>query len=168
MGEYERNRSFADGFVDEIAGCIGRALVRVADDGVDRRMATDMMLLRDVNMNIACRIRRHGYADLYPNDFTIRTSSFNGSLSELDKIKAGWANRLFYGHAGKDNASIEKWMFLDLDVFRDFMRRAPTCFRLKERRNTDGTSFATFNVRDFPAALIIATNKDRVQQSLFA
>lgn len=105
------------------------------------------------DIRIAARVRRPGYAERYPYDFTIRSRLPTGSPTELAKIVNGHGDWLFYGHANRAQTAIERWWLLDLRAFRAALIRngQPDCrLRCGDRFNPDGTAFKWFDIRSFP------------------
>lgn len=121
-------------------------------------------------MTIACRVRRPGYADRYPWEITIRSQRDSGMRTELVKLREGWGDWMFYGHASEDPGAVERWFLIDLHAWRgEFIRDGfaaalgkPLRYRgaLKPQSNGDGTHFVAFDVRRFPASLVIASSHD--------
>lgn len=102
------------------------------------------------DMRIGCRMRRNGYADRYPYDFTLRAKRDSGAVTELSKVTDGWGDFLFYGHAGAEFGQIARWMLIDLHAWRAQMIRS------KKRAgnpqlvsNKDGTYFTVFDATKF-------------------
>lgn len=116
-----------------------------------------MMKARD--MMIAARVRRPGYAERYPWEFTIRSHRDNGTKTEMQKIVDGFGDWMFYGHAGIEPGEICRWFVIDLAKFRAGLIRNPGgCGReiwWGEKSNNDGTHFCWFDVRKFPANILI-------------
>ena len=153
MGLYPADRAWSDRFVPAIKQIVGPYLLEPAPLDVDRREATDLIVLRARNMRIAARIRREDIARDYPFEFTIRSHRENGVTTELDKIFNGFGDWLFYGHARhNDKTDICLWWLIDLHAFRAAMiRDRRTCrIRYGEKSNGDGTSFYWFDLFSFP------------------
>ena len=109
-------------------------------------------------MTIACRVRRPGYAERYPNEFTVRSKLDNGHKTELAKLIEGWGDWMFYGHA-KDTG-VGSWMLIDLHLWRRALLVAgfkEGWSRLAERRsNGDGTHFVAFDINKMPFDILVA------------
>jgi hypothetical protein len=140
-------------FVPVIRSIIGPLLLEPAPLELDMHEATDMIVLRARDMRIACRVRRPGYAEPYPWDFTIRSRRDSGAETELSKIlMRGWGDAMFYGHAAQLEAGpIARWHFIDLHSFRGHHTHRDTRRAIKcgERSNGDGTYFCWYDVRSF-------------------
>ncbi|MGH8773468.1 MAG: hypothetical protein ACREV2_20180 [Burkholderiales bacterium] len=119
MGDYRSDRCFADRFIPEMKRIIGPYLLCEATFEVDTERASDLVVLKARDMAIACRVRRPGYAERYPWDFTLRAHRDSGTKTELEKIQDGWADWMFYAHAKDGETPIfAQWFLLDLNAFR--------------------------------------------------
>lgn len=166
MSSYQENRQWSDTMIPQIKQIVGPYLLGVADFEHDTKQATDLMILTARDMRIAARVRRPGFADRYPNEFTIRASRSSGYETELSKIVNGWGDWLFYGHADGGNQIIN-WMLICLHAFRAALIRNAmngTQLKITEKANGDGTFFKAFDVRSFPAnpPILVASNPARV------
>ncbi|MDE9449996.1 hypothetical protein J3R80_05880 [Aliiroseovarius sp. Z3] len=153
MNCYGVNRRWSDRFLPEIKRIVGGHLLREAPDLLDMREATDLLLFDARDTRIAARVRRHGYADRYPHQFTIRAESAYGGETELSKIVNGKGDWMFYGHANAAGTGLDAWWLLDLNAFRAGLIRQATngCRILSgDKRNADGTAFKWFDIRSFP------------------
>ena len=113
------------------------------------------------DMRVAARVRRPGYADRYPYEFTIRSRLPSGSETELSKIVNGAGDWMFYGHASACGQGFDRWWLIDLRAFRAaLIRQGPQGLRWGNKTNADGTRFTWFDVRSFPAepALVVAAS----------
>lgn len=158
MNEYEVNRQWSDKYTPTIIRLTGWQLLKPAPPDVDMKQATDLIILTAHDLKIACRIRRPGFAERYPNQFTLRC--YNGGYkTELEKIISGWGDWFFYGHA-KDEQShlIEPYWLIDLESFRYHYRFNHDVLVTGQRDNSDRkTKFIWFQIDSFPTepALII-------------
>jgi len=116
----------------------------------DTTEATDLFVLKARDMRVACRVRRPGYVERYPDQFTIRSRLDSGAKTELAKITEGFGDWLFYGHSD-GGTGLVSWMIVDLDAWRAHMIRRDSGIKRGETPNGDGTYFAWFNVTSFPA-----------------
>ena len=149
---YLRDRAWSDRFIPAIKAIVGPHLLRESSFEEDTKRATDLVVLQARGLMIACRVRRPGYADRYPYEFTIRSHRDSGAATELEKVTNGWGDWMFYGHA-RDDDSIDfaRWFLLDLAGWRAHMIRRTEGILRGTRSNADGTSFAWFDMRSFPA-----------------
>lgn len=162
MKDYIENRRWSDAYLPEVKRHLAQHLIAEAPDALDWRQATDLVTLDAKDRRVAVRIRRPGYCDLFPHDFTIRSGLPSGAQTELAKIVNGYGDWMFYGHAD-EWGGLARWWLLDLRAFRAaLIRRATNGFPLVmgERTNPDGSRFVWFDVRSFPAypPLVVATS----------
>ena len=160
---YEGDRVYADQFLPEIARLIAPFLLAPTPELIDRRQCADLMVVHGHDRRIAVRVRRPGYAQQYPHQFTLRCQRDTGTETELAKVINGWGDWMFYGHASFDEQTIETWWLIDLCAFRAaLIREARNGARLNwgDTPNGDGTHFRWFDIRSFPAypPLIIASS----------
>lgn len=153
---YSLDRKWSDRFIPQIKALIGPFLLQESEPEVDMKQATDLVILKADDVAIACRVRRHGYADKYPDQFTVRAHRDSGARTELSKIMNGWADLMFYGHASEDETMIDKWMLLNMDQFRDDCknRRGEVVWQRKD--NGDGTQFIAFDANSFDPKIMVA------------
>lgn len=103
MAAYESDRRWSDKFIPAIKQIVGPRLLSVTPDEIDCKQAADLMVFTARDMKIAARVRRPGFADKYPYEFTIRARRDSGAETELSKIVNGWGDWLFYGHADAED-----------------------------------------------------------------
>lgn len=146
-------------FLPAIRNIVGPLLLEPAPFEVDAKEATDLLVLRARDMRIGCRVRRAGYAERYPWEFTIRSHRDSGAKTELNKIVEGWGDWLFYGHAEHDDLpSLCRWFLVDLHALRAHLIRDQKACVPAKHSNGDGTHFVAFDVRRFPhdPAILVA------------
>lgn len=148
---YDINRRWSDRYLPQIKSIVGAHLLRDAPDVLDMKQATDLLMLDAKDMRIAARVRRPGYAERYPYQFTIRSKLPSGAETELSKIINGAGDWMFYGHASASGEDIDKWWLIDLRAFRAaLVRRKANGLRWGTKANADGTQFTWFDLRSFP------------------
>jgi hypothetical protein len=153
MRGFEEDFAWQEKYMDGVKHIVGPLLLETAPLEVDRKEATDLLVLMARDMRIGCRIRRDKYADRYPWDFTLRLSRDSGATTEAQKVRDGWGDWLFYGHAAQNElASISRWFVVDLHSFRTHVGRDNwrETLRWGKKRNADGTWFIWFDLRSFP------------------
>jgi hypothetical protein len=148
MGEYSFDRKWSDIMIPQIKRLVGPWLLEESSFENDAQQATDLMILNARDKRIAARVRRPGYADRYPYEFTIRSQRDSGSKTELEKIINGFGDWMFYGHASSDNL-ICRWWLIDLNSFRAGLIRDKAKLKFERRSNGDGTHFYAFDLRSF-------------------
>jgi hypothetical protein len=165
---YAADRAFSDVFLPTIRQIVGPLLLVPTSVEVDRNEATDLIVLKARDMRIACRIRKRGYAVSFSRQITIRAKRDSGRETEFAKMRSGFADWMFYGHAGATAPDIDAWVIVDLDEFRRGLDRVAMS-RLEwldcagEISNGDGSQFYWFDLRKFAAVcdsdrLVVATN----------
>lgn len=160
MGVYQTNRAWSDRMLPQIKRIVGPHLLEASEFELDAKQATDLIVLNARDMRVAARVRRPGYADKYPFDFTIRSKVASGTETELAKIINGFGDMLFYGHADSNDV-IQRWFLIDLHSFRAALIRCREIRnKCEKRENGDGTEFYSFDVRWFPEtpALLLASS----------
>jgi hypothetical protein len=139
-------------FLPTIKNIVGPLLLEPASPELDMSEATDMLVLRARDMRIGCRLRRVGYAEKYPWDFTIRSRrETTGATTELEKIVNGWGDWLFYGHEFRPTSiAVLRWFVIDLSSWRSHLMRRTVSWGTDISNNGDGTFFRAWDVRKFP------------------
>jgi hypothetical protein len=160
---YNKDREWSDTYIPHIAAIVGPRLLVPAPFEVDAKQATDLIVLRARDMTIAARVRRAGYADRYPYEFTMRSRRDNGVKTELAKIVDGWADWMFYAHAANERG-FARWFLIDLHAFRaalirDVMKQTSEIV-WAEKSNGDGTHFCAFDVRSFVPSILVASSHE--------
>ncbi len=154
MGNYANDRSWSDLMSDQIRQIVGPHLLAPTPMEMDRKQAADLFVFTAKNMTIAARVRRPGYAEQYPFEFTIRSARDSGAKTEMAKIIDRWGDWFFYGHE-KDNI-IHRWWLIDLDAFRAALIRhkriGGVSLSFKQKSNGDGTHFVAYDLRSFPSS----------------
>lgn len=163
MGTFRNDFDWQLKYLEPIQHIVGPLLLVPAKFERDAKEATDMLVLTARDMRIGCRIRRAGYADKYPWDFTIRSQRDSGAKTELAKITEGWGDWLFYGHAEHDELpTLARWFVINLAAWRAQMIRAEKPGNPRQIPNGDGTYFVAFDVRKFVAypPICVASSHD--------
>lgn len=153
MAAYETDRAWSDRFIVPIKNIVGPRLLSVTPDEIDCTQAADLMVFIARDMKIAARVRRHGFAERYPYEFTIRARRESGAETELSKIINGWGDWMFYGHSNAEQNHFDLWWLIDLHAFRAALIRNSMngkALRCGDKANGDGTFFKWFDLRSFP------------------
>lgn len=145
---YEDDRRWSDQFIPDIKRLVGPHLLIETPLEIDRREAADLMIFRATNLRIAARVRRKGWADRYPYEFTIRSHRDSGAETELSKIAKGFGDWMFYGHEASPG-TVGLWWLINLAAWR--LTRNDRAVRSGSKSNGDGTGFAWYDLRSFPA-----------------
>lgn len=96
-------------------------------------------LVYNSRIEISVRIRNNEY--LKYCDFTIRSRSKYGNLTEIDKIASGKGSIYLYAWKTKDNLALQTWLLVDINRIRDELVNSGV-----QRYNSDGTGFRAYNV----------------------
>lgn len=167
MATFKEDFSWQEKFLPAVKNIVGPLLLEPAPLELDMKEATDMMLLRARDMRIGCRIRRAGFADRYPWQFTLRSKRDSGAETEVAKIINGWGDWIFYGHATMNELdSLCRWFVIDLDAWRSHMIRNKKPIERGETSNGDGTSFMWFDILSFPRTpdILVDSSHERPSQ----
>ncbi len=155
MNLYSTDRQWADLYIPEIARIVGPYLLVSAPFEIDTRQAADLITLKARDLTVACRVRRpaNDYLHKYGWQFTIRCQRDSGAKTELAKITEGWGDWMFYGFAASNDPAngFARWSIIDLSAWRAHMIRRNESIRQGKKANGDGTYFAWFDLRSFPA-----------------
>jgi hypothetical protein len=149
---YQHDREWSDLYIPTIKTIVGQYLLVESPIEVDRQQAADLIVMNARNLTIACRVRRPGYVDKYPYEFTIRSRTASRATTELQKITNGWGDWMFYGHAVPEpGIKINRWFLINLRSWRAHMiRRDRSSIKYGQKSNSDGTCFAWFDLSSFP------------------
>lgn len=161
---WESDKLWSDAYLPQIRQIVGPLLLEPAPIEMDQQEATDLKILKARDMRIACRVRRPGYANTYPWEFTIRAAR-KKNATELEKILSGYGDLAFYGHAN-ESAMIDRFFVIDLDWFRSvisydqrYHRWLPANNIEKRKSNHDDSSeFVSYDIRFFPKELIVCSS----------
>jgi hypothetical protein len=158
---YAEDRQWSDRYIPAIKCIVGPRLLSESPFEVDTRQAADLIVMRARDMTVACRVRRPGYADKYPFEFTIRSKRENGTPTELQKLIDGWGDWMFYGHACESKAEFTKWFLIDLNAWRAAVIRCAVrgIKPYAEKSNGDGTHFVAFDLRDMKRIVIASSHE---------
>lgn len=149
---YGSDRKWSDNYLPGIRRIVGARLMVEAPFEDDCKRATDLIVLRARDMDIAARVRRYGYYERYPYEFTVRSMRDSGAATEYEKIINGWGDWMFYGHAAEGEISaFDQWFIIDLHAFRAHLILNEGALSKTSKDNGDGTYFKAFDLRSFPA-----------------
>jgi len=167
MKPFERDYDWQRQFIPQIKQILANYLIEEAPFEEDTRRNTDLLVLEAKNLRVACRIRRHEYVlnSRWRDEFTIRASRPNGIETELHKVLRGWGDRIFYGFAAADEATLCAWLLGDLNEFRLWHNRALARLSAgkmpgSEVPNADGSSKGrAYRISDLPEAFVVARKR---------
>lgn len=162
MPNVRTDMTYAAGFIPAMKRLVGPLLIEESELLIDRTQAADLVVLMGRDIRIGCRVRRPGYADRYPHEFTLRAHRESGAATELEKITNGWGDWLLYGHDAGDGRTLSRWMVIDLHAWRAHLIRHQQQIKWGRKSNGDGTEFVWFDVRSFSGAppILVAHGDD--------
>lgn len=159
---YVEDRNWSDQFIPAIRNIVGPLLVVPSSFEVDTKQAADLIVLKAKDMAIAARVRRIGYSDKYPFEFTVRSKRDSGSKTEMSKLLEGWGDWMFYGHADNNPGALSRWMVIDLHKWRKELLyegyQKGWSSLAQTKSNNDGTYFIAFDVRRFKSNIVIESS----------
>lgn len=145
--------------VKQICGAaLGAEMLTEATEEQDTKEASDLVVLRGVDLRLAVRVRQYSYFKRYPTQFTIRSLGRRGAWTEFDKILVeDFADYIFYGFANQEEDNLAAWFIGDLEVFRQHCLSGESVPSYQEMANgPNDTRFACFDVGDFPPGFLRA------------
>ena len=161
---YASDRAWSDLKIPAIKQIVGPLLLEPAEFKVDAMQATDLMIMHARDKRIAARVRRAGYADKYPYEFTIRSARSSGATTELTKLIEGFGDWMFYGHSDDDSGpGIGRWYVIDLNIFRANLvwHNKKNHIKYDQKKNKDQTtSFIGFDIRSFIGDIVVASSHE--------
>ena len=162
---WKGQKQWSDYFLPEIKQILSEHLTKIvridiAPFSEDVERNTDLIVLRLDGVRVACRIRKFVYFEQYGGEFTIRNKTASGNKTELDKIREGWGDYLFYGWANQAETKLHGWTLGSIDVLRTYMDECfanGICPWASQRYNWyDGTGFVAFRYKDVPDNYLVA------------
>lgn len=164
MNGFRKNFDWQLKFLPSIKNIVGPHLLMQSSFEIDANEATDMLVLTGRDMRLACRVRRAGYAEKYPWEFTVRSKLDSGAKTELAKIIEGWGDWMLYAHAEHDDLPmLARWFLIDLHAWRaQIIYTKNECGKPQKQSNKDGTHFVAFDVRYFRPRppILVASSHD--------
>jgi hypothetical protein len=160
MMGWKDDKAWTDCAIPQIRAIVGPLLLVPAPLAADVKEATDLIIFHARDMRIAARVRRPGFCDQYPFQFTIRSLRDSSTETELSKLRKGFADWFFYGHLD-DTKVIHQWWLIDLHLWRkavEVHNAGTVRLVCGSQSNADGTHFWWFDLRSFVPSVLIATN----------
>lgn len=117
---YETQIRLERKFAQQIKAILGMTFIG-QDAIADKHQATDFLVMTLYPIKVACRLRTYNYYlnPKYREQFTIRCWLASGNKTELQKIREGYCEYMFYGFVDQEEKNIIKYTIIDLNVFRD-------------------------------------------------
>ncbi len=121
------------------------------DSFADKHQGTDFAIFSVTPFSVGARLRRHCYMERYGDEFTIRWSRPSGVPTEIDKIRQGLVDYIFYGFVDETEAKIVRWFVGDLRVFRE--AEPPPCAVLPN--DPPDSRLAAYKIAQCPEGFIV-------------
>ena len=139
-------------FANKIWQILGMQFFKKFED-LDLNEGTDFAIFTAKPVRVAVRIRRYKYYKCrrYRKQFTIRWKLCSGHKTEIDKIREGLVDYIFYAFIDEAESKFLQYFIGDLNVFRK-VNAEP----MEIRPNKDKSSeLAAFYVNQFPGNFIL-------------
>lgn len=137
-------------FARQIKMILGGVFIQ-QDAVADLKHATDFLVFTISPIKVAARLRTFNYLAKYPEQFTVRWSRPNGVPTEIDKIRNGLVDYMFYGFVDEQERNIIRWFVGNLSIFR---QREPRPFEV--HLNFDHSSeLAAYGFWQFPETFFV-------------
>jgi len=124
--------------------------LKLSSEKEDTKYSFDMIF--ESKLQISVRIRNNNYLNF--RDFTIRTHSWNGGKTEIDKLIIGYGQIYFYAWMTSDKQNIEHYILVDIDKIRNKLADNGT-----QLFNNDPTGFKAYSIN------FLTTNKAIIDSS---
>ena len=165
---WEKDKAWADQFMPDVCGILGRHIIGPAPVEEDAERNTDLIVLRMANSRIAVRMRSYERIwKKWPNQITIRTERPTQHKTEYEKIIEGWGQYFFYGF-GTEDGLLGPWVLGNLTAFRNWVHRYKTQNAGEDpgqvMQNGDRTFFRAIDFAEIPN-FVIAQETMLVRQS---
>lgn len=151
-------KCWADKFTPAAIGILGGWVpgpIRVATQNEDRHEASDLVY---PGGTVSLRVRRYSQIR-WARDFTMRAARPGGTPTEVEKVRAGYGNFLFFGFSNERETGFACWFIGDLGVFRAELKARPErylCDRWLRENKSDGVLFYAWPVGLFPPWFVVA------------
>ena len=139
-------------FAKQIKAILGMLFIG-QDPVMDREKATDFYVLNIKPFQVACRLRTYKFYESFKNQFTIRCSLASGNETELDKIRKGFADYIFYGFVDEKEEKIIRYFIGDLNVFREW--EGGMRIQVYENKDKYPSKLAVYEIGAFPENFIV-------------
>jgi len=158
LSRRKREIAWGDRFMPEIQQILAPFTMIIAPEHNDFYEATDIISLQK---DVAVRMRRHGYYERYPNQFTVRYKVvYSKQLTEMEKLVNGYADYMFYGHADVTETKVAHYYLIDMNRFRAALINLPEPARrslYEDKENREGTVFRVFKLDCFPKDVVVSS-----------
>lgn len=163
------NKRYHDTYVPILATLAAGALNHRRRRGDQTVRVGSIDVLQIQGADVLLRIRRPNVYERFYGDITFRAQkrgTEDQEPSELEKVMGGWARFYLYGYGREDGADpvVDKWVMIDLDVFRSWARAKldlgwPLDMIGRQGRwIDDSTEWRIFPIADIPGVVHAAKN----------
>lgn len=142
------DRKLEDKFAPTIKGMLATHFIRKVESD-DLEKGRDFAIYKVQPFSVAVRLRRHRFFRAFRDEFTIRWSRPRGTKTEIDKIREGTVNYLFYGFLSPDETFIIQYFLADL---KEFGNPEPAEIILNKTKDSE---LAVFKLNQFPKSFIV-------------
>ena len=155
MSAYEEDIRLERSFADKIKIILAQQFI-IQDTIADLNQGTDFFIFRVSPFRIAARLRTyyHFTVDNRKNEFTIRWARPSGIKTEIDKIREGFVQYLFYGFVDSDESDIIQYFIADLNIFKQNESKPYKVYP----NNPRDSDLAVYKITQFPDDFIIASH----------
>ncbi|KKM01523.1 hypothetical protein LCGC14_1793590 [marine sediment metagenome] len=115
---------------------------------LDLKQGTDFCIVDP--LSLAVRLRRYDFYKNFHHQFTMRWSRPSGVKTEYLKIMEGSVQWSFYGFLDAAERQIIDWCIMDLDVFRDIVKKYNLGPEEIRDNNPPDSKLAIYSKRSFP------------------
>lgn len=157
---------FSDPYLPLVQEIVGPLLLTKAPPFCDLREATDLKTFTAQPTRLAVRIRRPGYVERYPFDFTIRYERASGEDTEMKKLVDGWGDLFFYGHAARgEEVKFERWFLISLrlwraQLIRDHQQKSLVFGNMPNSNDHGATTLRWYDLRSFSPSITFKASID--------
>lgn len=154
MKGYEEDIRLERKFIGDIKIILAKQFI-VQDKIADIKQGTDFLIFAIKPFRVAARLRTFYHFKIgdRKNEFTLRWERPSGIKTEIDKIREGLVQYLFYGFVDSDESNIIQYFIADLNVF---IKNEPEPFAIYPNTPRD-SDLAVYKIIQFPVNFIIAS-----------
>lgn len=152
MSGYEKDIRLERKFADDIKVILAKHFI-VQDRIADTKQGTDFFIFQIKPFRVAARLRtfEHFITGNRRDEFTIRWCRPSHIKTEIDKIREGLVQYLFYGFVDKTESNLIQYFIADLNIF---LKTNPKPYKIYPNYNPRDSDFAVFKINQFPENFI--------------
>lgn len=155
MSGYEEDIKLERKFADRIKVILAKQFI-IQDTIADLKQGTDFLIFQVSPFRVAARLRTYTHFIIgnRRNEFTLRWERPSGVKTEIDKIREGLVQYLFYGFIDSDKNEIIQYFIADLNIFNQDEPRPSAIYP----NNPHDSDLAVYEITQFPNDFIIASH----------